>query len=274
MLILGRGLGPRKLIGGAAPSYLNSVLASTVCDLDVTVAASYPGTGTTWANLVAAPADGASQTDYDFRTGDGATSSTYPAFNGTAGSASAYWSLDTGDYFGLKSGTNTSFLAGLHKTTGGADFWMAVAYRHVANSAYQYPFATTANVASSIGLALETTNSNLFRIRQRGGSSTVIGSSAVTASNGTDYLVIASHSHSANQTRFWINSLSNVQVSHSFNTTTTDATLAAQAGKGNTNMADGTRIYSLALGNEYLDNTKAAAIIAHMEARHGRDYTS
>jgi hypothetical protein len=32
------------------------------------------------------------------------------------------------------------------------------------------------------------------------------------------------------------------------------------------------RLYSLAMGNEYLDDTKAAAIIAALEARHGRAY--
>src|SRR5574343_994393 len=102
---------------------LSDVIASAVFDLDATQAASYPGSGTTWSNLVTAPADGSAQTAYDFYRGDGSTSTTYPTFNGTPGSAAAYWSFDGGDLFDLKSGANTTFLKNAHKSAGGGIGW-------------------------------------------------------------------------------------------------------------------------------------------------------
>ena len=91
MLGLGLGLHKQKYGGGGVVGSLSDVVDSAVFDIDATQSASYGGTGTTWSNLVASPADGAAQSAYDFQLGDGADSSTYPTFTGTVGDAAAYF---------------------------------------------------------------------------------------------------------------------------------------------------------------------------------------
>jgi hypothetical protein len=61
-----------------------------------------------------------------------------------------------------------------------------------------------------------------------------------------------------------------------FNTSTLDAAGALRIGahtNGNAPVTNGTRIYAVAMGNAFLDDQQAAAILAVYEARHGRDYT-
>lgn len=165
---------PRPLFQSESVStYLDGVLASTVCDLDATIAASYGGSGTTWANLVTAPADGSAQTAYDFYLGNGSTGTTYPAFNASSGSAAAYWSVDGGDYFSLKSGANTSFLNSLHKTTGGSDWWIAMALKYVTNSTGQYFSTARTGTAGQTGIQADQ-NAGAFRIAQRGNAAAIL----------------------------------------------------------------------------------------------------
>lgn len=258
---------------------LQSVVASAVFDLDATVADSYPGTGTTWANLAAIPADGSAQTAYDFHTGDGADNTTYPVFNGSAGDPGAYWSFDgVNDFFRLKSGTNTNFLGGLHKTAGGDDFWLAFAIRAADATwpSFEAVFATLNSVAAGgSGILVQATSSETIRLLQAYGGA-AIAASSVIATPGGDHIVIVSHSHAENKTRFWIDMTTAEEVAHTFQTNTNAANGAATiaAYTNNTaNLDSEFRIYSVAMGNEYLDDAKAAAIIAHLEARHGRDYT-
>jgi hypothetical protein len=59
------------------------------------------------------------------------------------------------------------------------------------------------------------------------------------------------------------------EVASTFSTTTSDASVFAKLFFST--QAEN-RMYSLAMGNEYLDNTKAAAIIAALNTRHGRTY--
>jgi len=259
--------------GGSA--YLDGVLASTVFDLDATIAASYPGTGTTWANLVPVPADGAARADYDFFTGNGATSSTYPTFNGTAGSPAAYWGFDGGDYFRLKSGTNTAFLNALHKTTGGSDWWVAITMSVVDTGTSQGLFCTRDNVAGSSGIFTNIQADESMRTQQRGAG--VASPDAITTATGYtgNRVIIMSHSHSTNMTKTRVTNTTQ-DISQTYAATTGNAAIAFVIGMfagGFNFLANNTKMYSFAMGNEYLDNTKAAAIIAHLETRHGRDYT-
>jgi hypothetical protein len=77
--------------------------------LDAGAAASYPGTGQTWADL------SGNGTDF-FLGADGSVTATDPTFNGTAGglSSAEYFSFDGGDYFRKASG-NTTEINDLHK---------------------------------------------------------------------------------------------------------------------------------------------------------------
>ena len=275
---IGQGAAHYGVPGAAASAYLDGVLASTVFDLDATIAASYPGSGTTWANLAVTPADGQSPSAYDFLLGDGVTGTTYPVFTGSAGNPAALWRLEGSDYFRIKSGANTSFLDNLHKTTGGQDFWMALAFkRDDATWAMGNLFSTLSITGTFTGIELLLTSTETLALYQRNNSTSSIGTiPGGTLATTTPNIVIFSHSHSANNTRYWANSVMGADLAHTFGTTTAAAAQPATIGvNGNltSNLVAETSLYSFAMGNEYLDNTKAAAIIAHLEARHGRDYT-
>lgn len=95
--------------------YLHDIFPSTVFDLDARMADSYGGSGTTWFNLCANPADGEDQSAYDFTNNSPSTL----LFNGSAGSSSAYFatnriSSSSNDYFGLP--VKTDFIKGISRT--------------------------------------------------------------------------------------------------------------------------------------------------------------
>lgn len=257
--------------------WLDGLLSSVVVDLDATVSASYPGTGQTWSNLTASPADGSAQTAYDFYLGDTSSAAADdPTFNGTAGSSSAYWSFDGGDLFALKSGANTAFLNSLHKTTGGGPSWIAWAFRPIDGASTYGMFNNC--VSGGNGVRVEVSAAETPSIGILGDST-----GQVTAANlgsvtpGTDYLCIVTLDPATNVAKYWKNTVSGTGVTPSYPAATTNADEIARIGARFSNTTgkapNGTILYSFAMGNEYLDDTKAAAIFAHMEARHARDYT-
>ncbi|MCA9515435.1 MAG: hypothetical protein KC635_10860 [Myxococcales bacterium] len=86
--------------------------------LDAGDAASYAGAGEQlWKNLVAAPADGRAQADYDFQLGPSSGTGDDPGFHGVAGqkSANEYFTFGGGLRFILASGANTPFINSIHK---------------------------------------------------------------------------------------------------------------------------------------------------------------
>lgn len=248
------------------PAYnpMGDLVSSTVFDLDATVSDSYSGSGTTWANLEATPADSAAQTAYDF-SNNGFT------FTGSAGSAGAYWLADGANQFDLGGG-NTTFLNNLPKTTGGTNFWFAMAFR--AGSVTQRLCHTGA--ATNVPLLGVFMNaSNILNLFQRGDTASANTSFGSALSAGTDYVVIVSHDSASNNIRYWINTATASNQAQTYNATTTNAgafTIGAESDGGNP-LVNGVRVYAVSMGNAYLDNTGAAAIFAEYEARHGRDYT-
>ena len=263
-----RGSGPST----PASPYLDSVLDSVVFDIDATMEDSYNGSGTLWKNLIENPADSELQADYDFTVYLDNVD-----FVGSAGSAAAYFNLkdaEFGDYdFFDLSGVNTDLINALHKTTGGEDFWVALALRHIETTGNRTFFSTQGG-PSNQGLRGSIGNSQDPVLTQRGDSSGVVGSSGEVITDG-ELLLIITRNQSTGTTRFYINSLSPINISHSFNATTTDATNKLRIGSvsSSTNkMPENTRLYHFSMGNEFLDDEKAAAIIAHLEARHNRTY--
>lgn len=240
---------------------MGAIEPSTIMDLDATIAASADGT-TAWANYEDSPADGDSQAAYDF------TSSGW-VFTGSSGSSAAYWTNSGAAQFDLDTG-NTSFLNDLPK--GSSDMWFAIVYRPASTSGVQRIFHTGAvtNVPL-VGLFANTVNVNFF---QRGAASANVDTTADISAT-TDTVVIVSHDSTNNLTKTWVNTTTGVQVSQTFSATTTNAgafTIGAES-DGGSPLASGTRIYAFSCGNGYLDDTKAANIIAEYESRHGRDYT-
>lgn len=270
-------LAPRPVVSSGDGS-LADVVASTVFDLDATIVDSYPGTGTTWANLVVAPADGSDQTAYDFYTGNGSTDTTYPAFNGTPGDSAAYWGFDGGDYFNIKTGANTAFLNALHKTTGGTAWWVACAFR-TPESLGNCGFFQTATNNATPGCYMFAQAGGNVRVLQRGNTGFTtkdpIASGAVDDAE-SDYIAIISYDPTANAYRGWANTATATTTDNAnFNACTSNAAVPLTLGRGGGSVMflAGARMYSFAMGNAYLDNTGAAAIMAALEARHGRDYT-
>lgn len=267
--------------GGGNPVFLDDVINSVCFDLDATIAASYDDgvDSQKWFNLIASPADGESQSAYDFYRGNDNSSSTDdPTHNGTVGNDAAYWTLDGGDLFSLVSGANTTLLGDLHKTTGGKDFWIAIAWHQVDNS---WPGAVmftnrghNGNAQKGIEFSL-INNQQKVQLVHRGTSFTSLISDQLSAGEAAgDHITLISHSHSGDESRLWLNSTLKT-AAHTFSATTAAsalATIGAYSG-GASGMSTETRLYSVAIGNEYLSAEGAANIIAHLETRHNRDYT-
>lgn len=251
---------------------LRSEVNSTVFYVDATDIDSYPGTGQTWSNLIQNPNDGEVQTAYDFVFGTtvGANASD-PTFNGTAGDQAAYMSFDGGDNFTIASSVNTAFLNACAVTTGGADFWCAAAVYFAVSTSSQAMMGTS-NMSGN-GFQFYIIAFNNARLGQRQNSVSQQAESTATAPDTTPCIMIASHSHSLNLTRFWINSRTGQELAHTFATgVNVGSDLTLGAGAGGSDLLAGARMYAAAMGNEFLDNTKAGLIFDFLNDKHGRTY--
>lgn len=286
---LGLGLGLNKqgtAGGGAASPYLDGVLDSVCAELDATIEASYPGTGQTWASLTAAPADGSSQTDWDAWLGlDGTADSADPGFVGTAGDPAAYFNIDLeGDYFKFKTpSAMTAAQNGIRKVSGNA-FWIATIIKtQPSGSLGTDCWFGGANTSTLRGITVY--HSGTGRLNFWTGHSSFsdfyqTGTGVITTN--TTYLCVMSCNPLATTSnlRIWLNS-ADVDYTANVNmvtdtVATTNYWLGAAANSSNApSLAINTdaQIKYFAFGNEFLDDTKAAALIAHLEARHGVDYT-
>lgn len=255
---------------------MGSIASSCVLDVDATIVDSYSGSGQAWDNIEPNPADGSAQTANDYHLGSGSGSgSDDPTFTGTAGDAGAYFLYDGGDYNTFQN-TITTFFDNIHKTTGGADFTVFMAYYHITGTAYILGGNRSA-AGTNIGLIFYhfAANSRVY-VTQRGGTAGATVNSTGTV-NGSGWNVVGvSHSHSANNTRIWINDSSVENLSHTFNTTTAAASGVPSicAYSGGTSIApNGVRVAGVSWFNEYFDDEKAAAVREQYMARHNRLYT-
>lgn len=250
----------------SGPVYLDDVDGINLeFQVEATNSDSYGGSGQTWNNIVSSPWSGASQSDYDFNFGEDNLSSTDdPTFNGTAGDEAAYMSFDGGDLFSLES--NTAFVRDLHKTTGGDDFWFAFAFQLPNDSTTDWLFSTGKNE----GLRAFINTSQSLGFRQTGASSSQISASA-SVSEAADIIIVMSHSHSSNQTRFWVETTTGEDVAHTFSTTTTDASDVLKLGRlGDLSnfIANGTRFYTFAGGGKHLSDSEVSNIMNNIAANH------
>ena len=262
LLILNRKKGAPEAVEES--DNLDGVVDSTVFELDATDADSYSGTGTTWSNLISSPADGASQSDYGFTIGD-------VSFVGTADDPAAYFTDDGNPLIAIAGG-NTDFLSDLHKTTGGSDFWVAIAFNK-SDDTWQgntYMMKTMDGGVAGNGFGLRQITNETVQIRQDDAPATSIVSTPAFSPADGDHIFIVSHSHSTNKTTYWIDSATGTEVDHTFSENTTDADEALEIYPS---MTAEDRLYSFAMGNEYIGDTEAAAIISYLEAKHSRDYT-
>lgn len=246
---------------------LSAVVSSAVFQHDATFAASYDGSSQTWANLITSPADGSAQTAYDMVLGTTSSPATNdPTFVGSAGSAAAYWSFDGGDRFTL-SGSNTTFLNALHKTTGGTSFWLLTALRVGDSTTSTLVLGTNSSGSSLLGIRLNQASADTASVFQGDGTSSKNIGTSVPMTVGADTLVLTSYDGA--NLRQWVNTRSKVTTASTLNTATLDANNQLSAFLNYP--ADG-RGYAIAGGNTYIDDAEAARIFDAYNLWHGRTY--
>lgn len=260
---LGLGLNRNVVASAAGPAPLDQVEASALWDIDVTQEDSYGGSGETITNLTA------QGTTYDWWMGDDGDASDNPVFTGSAGDPAAYMAFTGNNSMVVK--TQPAFIRDMHKTTGGSDFWVACALQIPASTGTIGLFATQSGNTTE-GTRFNIISNDTVSFIQRG-SSAVAAPSTQTITEATPSIIIVSHSHSTNVTRFWLNTATGEDVAHTFSTSTTDATADMVFGKSTTlEFANGGRIYAFSGGGTFLGDSGAAAIIAEYELRHERTY--
>ena len=238
---------------GTTSPYLDGILDSVVFQWDARVAESVATSGEL-TNLIASPADGSAQSAYDFTLGsaavltDGGTADGRVVCNGTSNVKTP-----------LK-GAKPAFINTLHQSSG-SDFTMIFyGLREVAGNDF---FRTSVN-NSNPGLIFYGDNLNRLRFNQRNESVNSNALSEVdTSTLNTLNVMIVSHSRSLNKTTFWgNNSATGNTHDQTFNATTADSSDTLYM-FGSSLTGNGV---SAAMLNEYIDNTKAAAIIANLTA--------
>lgn len=249
---------------------IDTVLASAVLQVEATNTTSYGGTGQAWANIIAAPADGSAQSAYDFRLGNSSGSeSSDPTFTGTAGNSAAYFALDGGDFFEL-SGANTTFLNAFHKTTGGTDFTVVLAY----NAGSTTGGGLFSTQSSSTNLGFYITSSTTLSASFRGNTNNVITSFGGVSAT-TDYLLIFSFEASTGTIRKWHNNRTVSTFSTTLDTATADASVNLHLGSrsdGSSFMPAGSKFRGCVVGNAFIDSTKAGQIFDYYNTLHGVTY--
>lgn len=247
---------------------IGSIVPSCVFDLDATRIASYAGGNL--LNMEGSPADSDTQDEYDFE----AVGASLPVFTGTQGSHDAYFLFDGVGHF---KGVNaiSDFLKSIHKTTGGSDFTFVFTVYYI--SATQ-AFITTKN-ANGINQGVDIyslSSTDKVYMNQGDGSANVGSLSTATLNASAWNFVAVSHKHSTNTTTFWLNSSAGVDFSHTFGTTTTDASGAkASIGAYNTGafpLANGSRAKSFAGFNAALTDAQIAIVANQLNVRHKANY--
>jgi len=253
-------------------------LESTVFDVSATIADSFDSAvdSQRWFNIEKTPADSSSQGTYDFFLGVDVNSSTDdPSFNGSAGSAAAFWSFDGGDWFNLENALPT-FLKNLHKTTSGEDFWYVATFNR-SDTSWQNRglFGSNKSSDTSNGVFANFDNTEAVNLTQldNADNGTEVVSDVYSTADG-DQIFIVTHDHGTNTTRFWTDSTSLETRSHTFGTTTVDPDGFALAAfsSGGLSLTSETQIRSMAMGNAFIGDTEALLIMTHLGLRESKTY--
>lgn len=238
---------------------MGEYISSCVLDVDARLERSYPGTGSTFKNAEANPADGSAQSAYDFGITDA-------VFAGNAGTKTGKFTYDGTDN-NILAGANPDFVDDWHVDQ---DFTLFMDFNYVVDNATA--LFTTKTTTFTKGILTYTLGANNFlNLAQRGGSgaSTETGSQALV--NGRNIIGI-SHSHSTNNTRFWVNSATAENVAQTFNADTDPANnpLTILGYNNGTNLApNGTQLYGFSAFNIYGTDALAAEVIKRYNIRAG-----
>ena len=281
------GTGPVSATATATPSSsLQGLIASACMDLTTADTSSYSGSGQTWANLIAVPADGSTQTAYDFYLGaNGSVTSSDPTFNGTPGTGAAYFSMDGGDYFTIAAG-NTPLLRDAHKTTGGLPWSIAMVTKITTRSSGTNPnliFGTGGATAANHGMAVKnglfSSNVNKISFDTANGSFVAAGdyTTIPNISTSTYKLLVFTYTPTTRVSKSYSNSSVPYTVTVSSYTDTTDATNPLQLFAGGSGTSDatlppvlnGSQVQSVAIFNSVLTDSQVTVLKTFYQTRHG-----
>lgn len=258
---------------------LNTLFPSNaVFDLDATIAASYPGSGQVWNNLVAAPADSAAKSAYNFNLGadSGATGSD-PTFTGTPGNAGAYWLMDGSDYFSL-AGTITAFLNNLHKRV---SHTVIIAAEVALNTGADIGLFSTTDTTNAANIGMCYSGGFSFGyFRQRNLAVSNITSSTNLSSMGVasgNKLIVISFDAASNDVRVCVNSSTGITLASTWVDVTADVvgvkpTIGSFGNAAARKFPNGSKVYSCAMLNKSVDSSEIAGIISFYNKRHLRTY--
>lgn len=274
----GLGIGLTRAFS-AEDNSIQQAISSACCDLDATVSDSYTS-GQTWSNLVATPADGAGQTDYDAWLGASeSVTGAEPTFDTNK------FTLDGADHFQIKSFSSATTLYNATRTDIGTNkWWVAIAGKLPASGVDSFDRLYGNADANGTGFSLQPSHSGTlpsqmqFRNRDDGGHKL---SGVDTVNNGDTFLAIVSMdmNNSTGNMRGWYNTRVNTGFDNVWNVPNTNATYEFNIGCAVNStgvpalfMPNGTEIYGFYVGNEYLSDAKAVDIIEFLNDRHSRTY--
>lgn len=252
----------------AATSYLkfSETMSNVVCEWNMQSAETWSGSGQYLYSLQTNPADGSSQDSCALVLGQDETVETNdPTPTGSAGSASTYLAFDGDDIvFQSQSITNNTTLNTLHFSS--ADWTIAFSMQTVDTTGGARLFATDSN-ASSLDSGLYATvnnSSGVLTIRQEASTDT-IGSSTVDMVMGEDAVVTVVHDASADQLRYYMNSIVVDTVSYAMTDNTSNASAKFHI-CGSTDLhvnlfcPNGTRWYGGVIFNSALDQASIETV--------------
>ena len=248
-----------------------SMPSSVMFDLDATQSASYDGSSQTWANLQPSPSDGAGQTEYDYHLGStGSATTDDPTFTGTSGDSAAYFSMDGGDSFYLKS--EPAEFSDFNVATGAVSIAVCLRTQTGAN---QYLIDTNQGSTNKEGmyLLLQPSGDIILGI----GSTTNGKAWVFTGANlldNTDYYIVLTVDNDT-EAKLYINGTLTQTVAGGFTGATgghRQAMCFGESPSSNLPLTNGTRVYSFMMADAVFTQTEVDDIQTEYEARHGRSY--
>lgn len=252
--------------GVAGHIFLDDINAAAEYDI-------YPIDAQTIINNIASPSSGASQTDYDiFRGADGSADTTDPTFNAGPPEFDSY---DGGDYNVIAAGSNTTFLADLHKTDAGIQPWTLGFVIRTMSTSFSLAalFSTASANTVDHGILVAINGNGDIIVQQKANANRTWNFTNTNLSVATDYLIIVTTAGlvtaggGGTVIDVYVSSDSITQtVNMDANTSTTNATgvMTLNAKEDFTIIQpSGHRVYNNFSLNKYINSTEATAIRAH-----------
>lgn len=279
--------GQMKTSPGAPPYTavpLGDLIASCVFDLDATVAASYDGSSGRWLNLETTPADGAAQAAHDMFLGTtSGADATDPAFNGSAGSSSAYFSGTGTQFFrnvAASAAAQPQFYKDLHKSTGGQLHTIVAAVRFPATGGSLTNRLCGTGGGSTVAHGITYFSPTFTQLDKAGlgwydgsGANTIINSSVI--SDGTDKIIAFTFNPGTGAYKIYVNSTTPTTGTASAQVSTTDATYIFEllsGGNGTATATNGWRCYAVSAFAGILADADIGTIRDEWVLRHVRNY--